>query len=78
MADLTIDKQGKTLTIGDKTHKIEKLEAKQRYLVAQLRDLESKIAAAKMNTDQLHMSKVTCANMLIDSFSEAETKEENK
>ena len=40
MTDLTIDSQGKTLTIGDKTHQIEKLEGKQRYLVAQLRDLE--------------------------------------
>jgi|TARA_R100001443_G_scaffold80038_1_gene87131 hypothetical protein len=72
MADLTIDKQGKTLTIDKTTHEIEKLEAKQRYLVTQLRDLESKIAAAKMHTDQLQMSKVTCANLLIDSFKESE------
>ena len=78
MTDLTIDSQGKTLTIGDKTHEIEKLEGKQRYLVAQLRDLEGKIAVSKMHTDQLQMSKVTCGNLLIESFNETETKKENK
>ena len=37
MADLTIDKQGKTLTIGDKTHKIEKLEGWGRLSVENLK-----------------------------------------
>ena len=75
MTDLTIGNQGKTLTIGDTTHEIEKLDSRKRYLVAQLRDLEGKIAISKMHTDQLQMSKVTCGNLLIDSFKEPQEEE---
>ena len=39
-------------------------------IVAQLKDIEGKIAVSKMQVDQHQMARVTCANILIESTKE--------
>ncbi len=70
MTETTINIKDNELTIDDKKYEVDKLEPKQRYLVAQLKDIEGKIAVSKMQVDQHQMARVTCANLLIESTKE--------
>jgi len=70
MTETTINIQANELTIDDKKYEVDKLEPKQRYLVAQLKDIEGKIAVSKMQVDQHQMARATCANLLIESTKE--------
>ena len=66
MADIQI--KADEIIVKEVAHKLDKLTPKQKYLVAHMKDIEAKIASAKMLTDQHQMAKVACGNMLIDSF----------
>ena len=66
MADIEI--KSDEIIVKEGVHKLDELTPKQKYLVAHMKDIEAKIATAKMVSDQHQMAKVACGNMLIDSF----------
>lgn len=57
--------QDNVININQKDYKLEDLDSKSKYIVAQIRDLEGKVAAAKFQLDQHEIAKQQFVNMLI-------------
>tara|TARA_R100000458_G_scaffold56996_1_gene62558 strand:- start:384 stop:596 length:213 start_codon:yes stop_codon:yes gene_type:complete len=55
------------ININKKEYKVDDFTNKQKYIVAQIRDLEQKVAAAKFQADQHEVAKQQFVNMLIES-----------
>ena len=59
--------QDNVININEKDYKLEDLDNKSKYIVAQIRDLEGKVASAKFQLDQHEIAKKQFVNMLINS-----------
>ena len=55
------------ININKKEYKVDNLTSKQKYIVAQIRDLEQKVATVKFQADQHEVAKQQFVNMLIES-----------
>ena len=49
--------QDNVININEKDYKLEDLDNKSKYIVAQIRDLEGKVASAKFQLDQHEIAK---------------------
>ena len=59
--------QDNVININKKDYKVADLDGKSKYIVAQIRDLESKVASAKFQLDQHEIAKQQFVNMLISA-----------
>ena len=59
--------QDNVININEKDYKLEDIDNKSKYIVAQIRDLEGKVASAKFQLDQHEIAKKQFVNMLINS-----------
>ena len=57
--------QDNVININKKDYKVDDLDGKSKYIVAQIRDLESKVTLAKFQLDQHEIAKQQFVNMLI-------------
>lgn len=55
------------ININKKEYKVDDFTSKQKYIVAQIRDLEQKVASVKFQADQHEVAKQQFVNMLIES-----------
>jgi|TARA_R100001443_G_scaffold101320_1_gene109143 hypothetical protein len=55
------------ININKKEYKVDNFTSKQKYIVAQIRDLEQKVATVKFQADQHEVAKQQFVNMLIES-----------
>ena len=55
------------ININKKEYKVDNFTSKQKYIVAQIRDLEQKVATVKFQADQHEVAKQQIVNMLIES-----------
>ena len=55
------------ININKKEYKVDNFTSKQKYIVAQIRDLEQKAATVKFQADQHEVAKQQFVNMLIES-----------
>ena len=53
------------ININKKEYKVDNFTSKQKYIVAQIRDLEQKVATVKFQADQHEVAKQQFVNMLI-------------
>ena len=59
--------QDNVININKKDYKVDDLDNKSKYIVAQIRDLEGKVSSAKFQLDQHEIAKQQFVNMLISA-----------
>ena len=62
------------ININKKDYKVDDLDTKSKYIVAQIRDLEGKVASAKFQLDQYEVAKQQFVNLLIKAVEEPKEK----
>ena len=65
------------ININKKDYKVDDLDGKSKYIVAQIRDLESKVDSAKFQLDQHEISKQQFVNMLINAVEDKPNGKDN-
>ena len=63
------------ININKKEYKVDNFTSKQKYIVAQIRDLEQKVATVKFQADQHEVAKQQFVNMLIESVEKPNVKD---
>ena len=71
----TKNKKSNVVNINNKDYDMDTFDAKQKYLIAQIRDLDNKIGMAKFQLDQHETAKTQFVNLLIIAV-ETEKKDE--
>ena len=70
--------QDPIITLGDKQYKYSELTDEQKLIVNHIADLNSKIAPARFNLEQLEFAKLAFEDRLTKSLKEDETTEEEE
>ena len=63
------------ININKKEYKVDNFTSKQKYIVAQIRALEQKVATVKFQADQHEVAKQQFVNMLIESVEKPNVKD---